>query len=183
MNLPNKLTILRMIMVPFFVVAMMWSGLPGRFWWAFGLFTLASITDWLDGYIARRDGLITNFGKFMDPLADKVLVMSAMICFIPVYGLSPVVVIIVMAREFLVTSLRLIAAADGLVIAADGWGKAKTVVTMLWICSALALAAAEPTFLPSRTIYFVGALLTTLLTVISGVNYLYANRALLSHNK
>ncbi len=182
MNLPNKLTILRMIMVPFFVAAMLWEGLEGRYWWAFGLFALASITDWLDGYIARRDALITNFGKFMDPLADKVLVMSAMICFIPVFGLSPVVVIIIMAREFLVTSLRLVAAAEGRVIAADGWGKIKTVVTMLWICLTLILAAIQPQFLPVKTIYIVGMLATTALTVISGINYLYVNRGVLDHN-
>ena len=118
MNLPNKLTMLRMIMVPFFVAAMVLDSLPGSRVIALILFVVASLTDMLDGKIARSRGLVTDFGKLMDPLADKLLVMSAIVMMMERMDLSGVVVIILLGREFLVTSIRLVAASSGKVIAA-----------------------------------------------------------------
>lgn len=124
MNLPNKLTCLRMLMVPFFVAAMVLS-FSNHYLWALILFVTASFTDMLDGKIARKRGLITDFGKFMDPLADKILVTSALICFVELWVTPAAVIIVIIAREFVVTSLRLIAAPKGIVIAADIFGKMK----------------------------------------------------------
>ena len=128
MNLPNKLTILRVIMIPFFVFFLL-SGVGGSAskWIALVIFAAASITDTLDGYIARRDNLITDFGKFMDPLADKLLVCSALICFVELDKLPAWMVIIIIAREFIISGFRLVASDNGIVIAASYWGKFKTV--------------------------------------------------------
>lgn len=133
MNLPNKLTMLRILLVPFFVFFMIANSSSAFRLTALIVFSIASLTDMLDGKIARKHNLITTFGKLMDPLADKVLVMSAMICFVSLNFAPAWVVIVILTREFLVTSLRLIAAGEGLVIAADKWGKMKTVTQMLWI--------------------------------------------------
>ncbi|MBP0963450.1 MAG: CDP-diacylglycerol--glycerol-3-phosphate 3-phosphatidyltransferase [Oscillospiraceae bacterium] len=179
MNLPNKLTILRIALVPFFVAAMLLA-FPFRYLVALALFGVASLTDMLDGKIARKYGLVTNFGKFMDPLADKVLVMAALICFIPCFGLSAVAVIIIMAREFLVTSLRLVASSEGLVIAADKWGKVKTASTMVWICITLFLAGVGIGSGLFHWVFNIGASLVTLVTVLSGANYLAKNRSILN---
>lgn len=134
MNLPNKLTVLRVIMVPFFVFFMLSdvAGSAGK-WIALVLFCLASLTDMLDGKIARARGLVTNFGKFMDPLADKLLVCSAMICLIPLGKLSAWFVIIIIAREFIISGFRLVASDNGIVIAASYWGKFKTVSQMFMV--------------------------------------------------
>lgn len=179
MNLPNKLTILRIALVPFFVAAMLLA-FPFRYLVALALFGVASLTDMLDGKIARKYGLVTNFGKFMDPLADKVLVMAALICFIPCFGLSAVAVIIIMAREFLVTSLRLVASSEGLVIAADKWGKVKTASTMVWICLTLFMAGVGIGGGLFHWVFNIGAFLVTLVTVLSGANYLAKNRSILN---
>jgi len=183
MNLPNKLTVFRVILVPFFVALMLLQTIPGHWLLALAVFAAASLTDLLDGRIARKYNLITNFGKFMDPLADKILVMSALICFIPCFGLTPVVVIIVMAREFLVTSLRLVASSAGVVIAADGWGKVKTATTMVWICLTLLMAGLGVGGAVFTAVYTLGAVLATVLTVVSGANYMVKNRALLSPDR
>ena len=123
MNTPNKLTLIRVILIPFFVLFLMTDLLPASQLWALAVFAIASFTDFLDGYLARRDQLVTNFGKLMDPLADKLLVTAALICFVEI-GLAPAwVVIIIISREFLVTSIRLVAAGEGKVIAADKSGK------------------------------------------------------------
>lgn len=128
MNLPNKLTVLRVILVPFFVFFLLESYIPHHNLIALVIFAAASYTDHLDGKIARRDNLITNFGKFMDPLADKILVISALICFVASGTVSPWFLILITFREFAVTSIRLVAAGGkGKVIAANIWGKAKTV--------------------------------------------------------
>ena len=134
MNLPNKLTVLRVIMVPFFVFFMLtdFAGDAGK-WIALVLFCLASLTDMLDGKIARARNLVTNFGKFMDPLADKLLVCSAMICLIPAGKLPAWVVIVIIAREFIISRFRLVAADSGIVIAASYWGKFKTVSQMFMV--------------------------------------------------
>ena len=133
MNLPNKLTILRVIMIPFFIVTLMIDSIPGGKWIALGLFVIASLTDLLDGKIARKYNLVTNFGKFMDPLADKLLVCSAMIAMIELGRIPYWVVIIIIAREFIISGFRLVASDNGVVIAAGWWGKIKTVVQMIMI--------------------------------------------------
>ena len=134
MNLPNKLTVLRVIMVPFFVFFMLTDvGGTANKWIALVLFIVASLTDMLDGKIARKYNLVTNFGKFMDPLADKLLVCSAMICLIPSGKLPTAVVIVIIAREFIISGFRLVASDNGVVIAANYWGKFKTVSQMAMI--------------------------------------------------
>lgn len=138
MNLPNKLTVLRMILVPFFVLALLWP-FPHHYLIALIIFGAASYTDHLDGMLARKHNQITDFGKFMDPLADKILVISALVCFVSL-GLCDVwLVLLIIAREFMVTSIRLVAAGKGSVIAANNWGKAKTVSQIVAICVILLL--------------------------------------------
>ena len=133
MNLPNKLTLLRMAMVPVYVAVLL-IDFPHHILIALGVFILASLTDLLDGHIARSRNLITDFGKFMDPLADKVLVLSAMICFCQL-GIMPAwAVIVVVFREFAVSGMRLVAVEQGRVIAAGWSGKVKTAVTMVCLC-------------------------------------------------
>ncbi len=140
MNLPNKLTVLRVLLVPFFVFFLMADFVPHHFLIALLIFAVASYTDFLDGKIARRDGLITDFGKFMDPLADKIMVMSALICFVAL-GLTNVwLVTLIMFREFAVTSVRLVAAGNGTVIAANNLGKIKTVTQIIAILVIIALS-------------------------------------------
>ena len=139
MNLPNKLTVLRVLMVPFFVLFMLTDiGGAANKWIALVIFCVASLTDMLDGKIARARGLVTNFGKFMDPLADKLLVCSAMICMITTGQLAAWIVIIIIAREFIISGFRLVAADAGIVIAASYWGKFKTVAQMAMIIVLLA---------------------------------------------
>ena len=134
MNLPNKLTILRVLMIPFFVVFMLWdiTGAADK-WIAALIFIVASLTDMLDGKIARKYNLVTNFGKFMDPLADKLLVGAAMICLVEMGKLPAWIVIIIISREFIISGFRLIASDNGVVIAASYWGKFKTVFQMAMI--------------------------------------------------
>ena len=134
MNLPNKLTILRVLMIPFFVVFMLWNitGAADK-WIAALIFIVASLTDMLDGKIARKYNLVTNFGKFMDPLADKLLVGAAMICLVEMGKLPAWIVIIIISREFIISGFRLIASDNGVVIAASYWGKFKTVFQMAMI--------------------------------------------------
>ena len=139
MNLPNKLTVLRVLMVPFFVLFMLTDiGGAANKWIALAIFCVASLTDMLDGKIARARNLVTNFGKFMDPLADKLLVCSAMICMITTGQLAAWIVIIIIAREFIISGFRLVAADAGIVIAASYWGKFKTVAQMAMIIVLLA---------------------------------------------
>ncbi|MGN0626282.1 MAG: CDP-diacylglycerol--glycerol-3-phosphate 3-phosphatidyltransferase [Oscillospiraceae bacterium] len=186
MNLPNKLTCLRMLMVPFFVAAMV---LPfsNHDLWALILFIAASFTDTLDGKIARKRGLVTDFGKFMDPLADKILVTSALICFVDLWTTPAAVIIVIIAREFVVTSLRLIAAPKGIVIAADIFGKMKTVFQMIWVASTIFQMYLEEELLIGIPLLagtnIVLMWLTLALTIVSGVNYLWKNRAVFSDMK
>ena len=134
MNLPNKLTTFRVVLIPFFVVFLMTelAGAASK-WVALGLFIVASLTDFLDGYIARKNNLVTNFGKFMDPLADKLLVSAAMICFVELHRIPAWIVLIIIAREFFISGFRLVAAEQGVVIAAGWWGKFKTAFTMFMV--------------------------------------------------
>ena len=125
MNLPNKLTIFRVILIPFFVVLLLFDITAYDKWIALAIFIIASLTDFLDGHIARKYNLVTNFGKFMDPLADKLLVCSAMICLVELARIPAWVVIIIIAREFIISGFRLVASDNGVVIAASYWGKFK----------------------------------------------------------
>ena len=173
MNTPNKLTLLRIIMIPFFVVFMLVDFGPWSKWAALAIFVVASLTDTLDGYLARRDHLVTNFGKFMDPLADKLLVCSAMICMIELGRLPSWVVIVIIGREFVISGFRLIASDNGVVIAANYWGKIKTVCQMVMIIVLIADLGGGFVILEQILIYA-----SLLLTVISLVTW--QNRSVLS---
>lgn len=127
LNTPNKLTVLRIILVPFFVVVLLLPQIPHHYIIAALIFGAASYTDHLDGKIARRKNLITDFGKFADPLADKIMITAALACFVQVGLTNAIILILVLAREFTVTSIRLVAAGKGKVVAANNWGKAKTI--------------------------------------------------------
>ena len=173
MNLPNKLTMARVILIPFFVFFLLAPYFPeyGKYI-ATVIFIVASLTDLLDGKIARRYNLVTNFGKFMDPLADKLLVCSALICLVEMEQLSAWIVIIIIAREFIISGFRLIAAEQKIVIAASYWGKFKTTFQMLMII-VLVLDIDHKYF------QALGVALTYIslaLTVISLADYLYKNR-------
>ena len=177
MNTPNKLTVARMIMVPFLVVFLLtgWGGEANRYI-SLILFVAASITDWFDGYLARKNHLVTNFGKFMDPLADKLLVCSAMICMIELGRLPAWFVIIISGREFIISGFRLIAAENGIVIAANYWGKFKTVSQMIMIIL-LILHFDRSVFVILEQIFI---WLSLALTVISLMTYIWQNRSVLS---
>ena len=176
MNLPNKLTLLRVIMIPFFVFFMLADsfGYAGRIT-ALVLFCAASFTDYLDGHIARKYHLVTNFGKFMDPLADKLLVCSALICLAAMDRLAAWIVIIIIGREFIISGFRLVAADNGVVIAASYWGKFKTVSQMIMII--LMIMNLGGIFDILETVF---VWLALILTVVSLVDYLYKNRNVLS---
>ena len=188
MNLPNKLTMLRILMIPVFMVFIELNSLPNHILWAFVVFVLVSLTDMLDGKIARKYNLVTDFGKFMDPLADKILVTAALIYFIPLRLAPAWIVILILAREFLVTSLRLIASGKGIVIAADKWGKYKTATTMVWICYALLMTNFIDTMSIGMQsmctgIHIALMILSLALTLLSGFNYLWKNHALIAQAK
>ncbi|MBQ9989944.1 MAG: CDP-diacylglycerol--glycerol-3-phosphate 3-phosphatidyltransferase [Lachnospiraceae bacterium] len=179
MNLPNKLTVFRMIMiVPFVVVMLLGNSLSYGKWIALVIFVVASLTDLLDGYLARKHNLVTNFGKFMDPLADKLLVCSALICLVELERIPSWVVIIIISREFIISGFRLVASDNGVVIAASYWGKFKTTFQMLMIC------------LMILDLKDFGALLADLLmwialalTIISLIDYLWKNKAVMAEQK
>lgn len=179
MNLPNKLTILRVIMIPFFLIALLVEGIPYGKWIALGIFILASFTDMLDGKIARKYNLITNFGKFMDPLADKLLVSAALIALIPLGKIPEWVVIIIISREFIISGFRLVASDNGVVIAASYWGKIKTVTQMVMIVLLIA-DFANPAMNVLETVFIYLALA---LTVISLVDYLVKNKDVLKERE
>ncbi len=176
MNLPNKLTVLRMVMVPFFVFFMLTDvGGEANKWISLALFCVASFTDFLDGQIARKENLVTNFGKFMDPLADKLLVCSAMICLIEMGKLSAWIVIIIIAREFIISGFRLVASDSGIVIAASYWGKFKTVFQMAMII-ALILDFGGAFDVVELILIWV----SVALTIISLIDYIVKNKQVLT---
>ncbi len=179
MNLPNKLTILRVILIPFFLVALMVDAIPFGKWIAVGIFCIASITDALDGKIARKYNLITNFGKFMDPLADKLLVCSAMIALIEMDRIPAWVVIIIIAREFIISGFRLVASDKGVVIAAGWWGKIKTVVQMIMIIFVMCNFGGDVVHVIELVLIYA----SLVLTVISLLDYLIKNKDVLSDTK
>ncbi len=176
MNLPNKLTVLRIIMVPFFVFFMLTDvGGPANKWIALALFCVASLTDLLDGKIARKYNLVTNFGKFMDPLADKLLVCSAMICMIELGRLPAWIVIVIIAREFIISGFRLVASDNGIVIAASYWGKFKTVFQMAMIIVLIMDLGGVFDLVGMILIWIALAL-----TIISLVDYIVKNKQVLT---
>ena len=144
MNLPNKLTVLRVILIPFFLLFVLLFRIPHHMVFALIVFAAASITDWFDGKIARKHNLVTTFGKFLDPLADKLLVMTALICFTFERWIDPVAVVLILAREFMVTGLRLVVASEGVVVAAGIWGKLKTAFTMVALIAIMVLQIVNP---------------------------------------
>ncbi len=175
MNLPNKLTIFRMILIIPFVVIMLsdFCGDAGK-WIALAIFVGASLTDLLDGKIARKYNLVTNFGKFMDPLADKLLVCSAMICLVEMGKMPAWMVIIIISREFIISGFRLIASDNGVVIAASYWGKFKTVFQMVMIVLLIADIAAI------AIVTTVVMWIALILTVISLIDYLVKNKTVMT---
>lgn len=177
MNLPNKLTMFRVILIPFFVVFMLVDITQFDKWIALAVFIVASLTDLLDGKIARKYDLVTNFGKFMDPLADKLLVCSALICLVALGRIPAWIVIVIIAREFIISGFRLIASDNGVVIAASYWGKFKTTFQMVMICLMIADIAA----LALLTDVVMWAALA--LTVISLADYLWKNKDVMKDTK
>ena len=188
MNLPNKLTIARMIMTPIFLIVLLMNFLPHRYLFACLVFIIASITDCIDGQLARRNNQITTFGQFLDPIADKILVISAILYFLK-QGISDIwIPMLILTREFLVTSVRLLASGSGKVIAASFWGKAKTVSQMIAIIIILILQdLAEYAILPTSfplTIICEGLLwISTIFTIISGIQYLWNYREYINTTK
>ncbi|MBP3470203.1 MAG: CDP-diacylglycerol--glycerol-3-phosphate 3-phosphatidyltransferase [Lachnospiraceae bacterium] len=171
MNLPNKLTLFRVILIPFFLLFLL-TDLAGGYsrWIALGIFVVASLTDLLDGKIARKYHLVTNFGKFMDPLADKLLVSSAMIAFVELGQMPAWVVIIIISREFAISGFRLIAADNHVVIAASWWGKFKTATQMIMVI--LMIVNIEQLALVTEIVMWVALALT----LISMIDYFIKNR-------
>lgn len=182
MNLPNKLTIFRALMIPVFVVFMMWDDIPYYNVIALVVFCVACFTDLLDGKIARKYGMVTNFGKFMDPLADKVLVCTAMILLVGLEILPSVVAVIIIAREFIISGFRLVASDAGIVIAASYWGKFKT-VSQMFMCIFMILGANEDFdnwfFDLVRIAGVICMWIALVLTIVSLVDYIYKNRAVI----
>lgn len=176
MNLANQLTFLRVILVPGFMYLLL-SDMPYGRMAALGVFVIASITDFFDGYVARKYNLVTKFGKFLDPLADKLLVTAALICFVEMREVSAWVVVIILSREFIVSIFRAVAAADGIVIAASMWGKYKTVSQMAMIILVLLNNYPfENVNLPMDTIF---VWIATIMTIVSGVDYIAKNKEVL----
>lgn len=179
MNLPNKITIFRIILVPLFVVLLLVTAIPYHELLALIVFSIACISDALDGYLARKRNLVTDFGKFMDPLADKILVCSALICFVENGQMPAWIVLIIIAREFIINGFRLIAANKGVVIAASVWAKTKTAAQMI-TCFLLILN------IEGTVVYILEQIMIYLslaLTVISLVDYIVKNRTIMSDGK
>ncbi len=175
MNLPNKITVFRVCMIPFFLIFMLVPGIPAGKYIAEAIFVVAAASDFLDGYLARKRHLVTDFGKFMDPLADKLLVCSAMICFVANGKMPAWIVIVIIAREFIISGFRLIAVENNIVIAANYWGKAKTVV-QLFMCIFFIVDFGGAFF---NTVEQILMYTAAALTVISLADYIYKNRAVL----
>lgn len=171
MNLPNKLTLIRVIMVPIFIIAFLFN----YYFVALVIFIAASVTDYFDGKIARERNLVTNFGKIMDPLADKILVYSALCLLIEAYVLSAWMLILILAREFIVAGMRTVAASEGIILAAGMSGKIKTVLQMVSVCIlllAVALPNAEYIMTAGKLIFFA----SLIMTVYSGTEYVLKNK-------
>ena len=180
MNLPNKLTLFRVILIPFFVFFLLAPYFEGYGnYIAVAIFIVASITDFLDGKIARKYNLVTNFGKFMDPLADKLLVSSALICLVALNKIPAWIVIVIIAREFIISGFRLVAADNGVVIAASYWGKFKTAFQMVTVIVLILN-------IPGKVFAVIGTVLiyiSLVLTVISLIDYIAKNKDVLKDQK
>ncbi|MBR7092707.1 MAG: CDP-diacylglycerol--glycerol-3-phosphate 3-phosphatidyltransferase [Clostridia bacterium] len=189
MNIPNKLTLLRVCLTPVFLLLLTLS-FPYHTLWALAVFCLAALTDLLDGHIARKRNLVTNFGKFLDPLADKALTTAALIAFLAMGRIDIWAVMLVLIREFMVMSIRLIAAKNGVVVAADIFGKAKTVAqfaSIIVMLCAIEFASWQQTLLAGAavpdavydTVLLVAQILiwiSVVMTVLSGFRYVWLNR-------
>ena len=180
MNLPNKLTLFRVILIPFFVFFLLAPYFEGYGnYIAVAIFIVASITDFLDGKIARKYHLVTNFGKFMDPLADKLLVSSALICLVDLNKIPAWIVIVIIAREFIISGFRLVAADNGVVIAASYWGKFKTAFQMVTVIVLILN-------IPGEVFAVIGTVLiyiSLVLTVISLIDDIAKNKDVLKDQK
>ena len=175
MNLPNKITLFRVAMIPVFLIFMLITTIPYGKYIAAVIFIIASLTDLLDGYIARKRNLVTNFGKFMDPMADKLLVSSALICFVAL-GLIPTwIAIVIIAREFIISGFRLVASDNGIVIAASWWAKVKTNIQM--IMSVLLIVNLDNTVF--NVLEQIAIYLAAILSVVSLIEYLVKNKGVL----
>lgn len=187
MNLPNKLTLLRVILIPVFVLFLLWQFTSWNILIALVIFAIASLTDMLDGQIARRRHLITDFGKFLDPLADKALVMAALVGFVGLGWCSSVPVMLILFREFMVSALRLVVkSGDGIVVPAGWFGKIKTAFTMVAIVGILLLRGIEALGVAVPQVYLISAVLiwiSAALTVGSGLQYLKAYWHVIDTNK
>ena len=179
MNLPNKITIFRVCMIPIFLVFMLVDAIPNGNYIAAVLFIIACLSDALDGHIARKHNLVTNFGKFMDPIADKLLVCSALICFVALSYIQAWIVIVIIAREFIINGFRLIASDNGVVIAASYWGKFKTIAQMI-MCILLII---QLPFAWVDVIEQVFIWLSLVLTVVSLCEYIWKNKNVLKETK
>lgn len=172
MNLANKITIFRIFLVPIFMIFLFSNILYGQYIAAL-IFVIAALTDTLDGYIARSRNLITKFGKFMDPLADKLLVSAAFISLVEMDKISSWIVVVIIAREFAITGLRVLAASDGITIAASWWGKIKTTTQMISIL--LLLLDNYPFSIVDFPMDKVAVILAVIFTIISGIDYILKN--------
>ena len=179
MNLPNKITVFRILMIPFFVACMLIKEIPYHEIIAGVIFIIAALSDLVDGKIARRFNLVTNFGKFMDPLADKLLVQSALLCFVA-NGLLPAwIAIVILSREFIISGFTIVAADKGIVIAAGYLGKLKTVFQMV-MSVMLIFHFSHPVWLATEQIFIWGSLI---LTIVSLVDYFIKNKDVLKETK
>ena len=176
MTLPNILTCLRVLLIPVFMV-LAYQGSPVCDFAALVVYCVACLTDYVDGYLARKNNQVTNFGKFMDPVADKLLVMAALLIFVEDGTIAAWMVAIILGREFIVSALRMVAASEGLVIAANYWGKAKTMITMITLI--FLLCPIGPVMLGPVSLQTVMIWITVVITAISGVTYIKDNFAVI----
>lgn len=181
MNLANKLTLFRVVLIPFFVTFMLTDFTEYNYVIALIIFIIATITDKLDGTIARRCNMSTVFGEFMDPIADKLLVSSALICLCDIGKLPSWVVITIIAREFIISGIRLISAQQGVAIAASWWGKIKTIAQMAMII--IMLVDMSVSFMSFEILGIIMMYVSLFLTVVSAIDYIYKNRSLLKGGK
>ncbi|HWT75518.1 MAG TPA: CDP-diacylglycerol--glycerol-3-phosphate 3-phosphatidyltransferase [Mobilitalea sp.] len=175
MNLPNKITMFRVAMIPIFLIFMLIQDIPYGRYIAAVIFVIAALTDMLDGYIARKNNLVTNFGKFMDPLADKLLVSSALICFVELNLIPVWIVIVIISREFIISGFRLVASDNGVVIAASWWAKIKTTVQM--IMSVMLIINLDNPII--NVLEQIAIYLALILTIVSLIEYLIKNKNVL----
>ena len=180
MNLPNKLTVFRVILIiPFVIVLLSQIGGEASDWIALGIFIVASLTDLFDGKIARKHNIVTNFGKFMDPLADKLLVCSALICLVDLGRIPAWVVIVIISREFIISGFRLVASDNGIVIAASYWGKFKTTFQMIMVCLMIGNIQNQIFIVLTQIIMWIALVLT----IISLVDYVVKNKKVIFNGK